>query len=135
MARRRASRPAAVSCPCGLGTAYADCCGPAHRGHAPATAEALMRSRYSAFALDDADYVLRSWHPDTRPDAVEPDPQMRWTSLEVLESSGGGLFDAEGVVEFRAHYRDHGRPGDMYERSRFVRHDSAWVYWGPVVPV
>lgn len=91
-----------------------------------------MRSRYSAFALDDADYVLRSWHPDTRPESVEPDPQMRWTGLDVLESRGGGLFDAEGVVEFRAHYRDHGRPGEMHERSRFVRHDGGWVYLGPV---
>jgi SEC-C motif domain protein len=57
---------------------------------------------------------------------------MRWVGLDVLESSGGGLFDAEGVVEFRAHYRDHGRPGSMHERSRFVRHDGGWVYWGPL---
>lgn len=93
-----------------------------------------MRSRYSAFALDDAQYVLRSWHPDTRPAGVEPDPALRWVGLDVLESTGGGLFDAEGVVEFRAHYRDAGRPGELHERSRFVRHDGAWVYWGPVLP-
>jgi SEC-C motif domain protein len=92
-----------------------------------------MRSRYAAFALDDAAYVLRSWHPDTRPDSVEPDPALRWTGLDVIESTGGGLFDAEGVVEFRARYRDGGRPGDMRERSRFVRHDGQWVYWGPIL--
>ena len=141
MAKRATKRrPAAATgfddtqaCPCGLGQAYGECCGPAHRGHAPATAEALMRSRYTAFALDDAAYVLASWHPQTRPAGVEPDAQLRWTGLDVLESSGGGLFDAEGVVEFRAHYRDGGRPGEMRERSRFVRHDGQWVYWGPIL--
>ncbi|MGA5304773.1 YchJ family protein [Nucisporomicrobium flavum] len=133
-------RPAGVggfeegrACPCGLGQAYGECCGPAHQGRAPATAEALMRSRYAAFVLDDAAYVLASWHPQTRPASVEPDAQLRWTGLDVLESSGGGMFDAEGVVEFRAHYRDGGRPGEMRERSRFVRHDGQWVYWGPIL--
>lgn len=92
-----------------------------------------MRSRFCAFALDDAAYVLRTWHPGTRPDDVTPDPHLRWTGLDVLAASGGGLFDAEGVVEFRAHYRDRGRPGDMHERSRFVRHDGTWVYWGPIL--
>jgi SEC-C motif-containing protein len=138
MARRTARRTAttfddATPCPCGLGQPYGECCGPAHRGHAPATAEALMRSRFTAFALDDDAYVLRSWHPTTRPPEVEPDPGLRWTGLDILGTSGGGLFDAEGVVEFRAHYRDAGRPGDMHERSRFVRHDGAWVYWGPIL--
>lgn len=92
-----------------------------------------MRSRYCAFVLDDAAYVLNSWHPVTRPGDVQPDPGLRWTRLDIIGSSGGGLFDAEGVVEFRAHYRDNGRPGDMHERSRFVRHDGAWVYWGPIL--
>jgi SEC-C motif-containing protein len=133
MARRSSRRPAtltgfddAKACPCGLGQPYRECCGPAHRGQAPATAEALMRSRYAAFALDDA-------APDTRPAGVEPDATLRWTGLDVLGTSGGGLFDAEGVVEFRAHYRDAGRPGQMHERSRFVRHDGQWVYWGPIL--
>ncbi|WP_305782450.1 YchJ family protein [Symbioplanes lichenis] len=141
MARRATRRrPAArtemtttMACPCGLGQAYGQCCGAAHEGRPPATAEALMRSRYAAFALDNADYVLASWHPDTRPAEVEPDPQLRWIRLEVLGSTGGGLFDAEGVVEFKAHFRDHGRAGDMHERSRFVRHDGRWVYWGPIL--
>jgi SEC-C motif-containing protein len=122
-----------TACPCGRGLAYAECCGPAHQGHAPASAEALMRSRYAAFALDDDAYVLSSWHPETRPAAVEPDEHLRWVGLEIIESIGGGMFDAEGIVEFRAHYRDHGKPGDMVERSRFVRHDGQWVYWGPIL--
>jgi SEC-C motif domain protein len=120
-------------CPCGRGLTYAECCAPAHAGQAPATAEALMRSRYSAFALDDDAYVLASWHPGTRPTEIEPDPHLRWVGLDILESSGGGMFDQEGVVEFRAHYKEHGRRGEMVERSRFVRHDGQWVYWGPIL--
>ncbi len=92
-----------------------------------------MRSRYSAFALDDDAYVLSSWHPQTRPAEIEPDPGLRWVGLDIIESSGGGMFDAEGTVEFRAHYRDHGKDADMVERSRFVRHDGQWVYWGPIL--
>jgi SEC-C motif-containing protein len=110
---------------------YAECCEPAHRGRSPSTAEALMRSRYTAFALGDADYLRRSWHPDTRPADVTADPQVRWVGLDVLESTGGGLFDREGVVEFRARYRDPGGPGELHERSRFVRHDGSWMYHGP----
>jgi SEC-C motif-containing protein len=92
-----------------------------------------MRSRYSAFVLADHGYLLRSWHPETRPARIEPDPHTRWTGLDVLEVSGGGLFDAEGIVEFRAHHTDRGRRQQMRERSRFVRHDGAWVYWGPIL--
>ena len=92
-----------------------------------------MRSRYSAFALANDEYVLSSWHPDTRPSAIEADPHLRWVGLEVLESAGGGLFDAEGVVEFRAFFRDQGRPGELSERSRFVRHGGRWLYWGPIL--
>ena len=130
-----AKRPAKTEkpCPCGHGLPYAECCGPAHLGHAPSTAEALMRSRYSAFVLDDSGYVLRSWHPKTRPADVEADSSVKWVGLDVLEASGGGLFDAEGIVEFRAYYTDQGRPLQMHERSRFVRHDGAWVYWGPIL--
>jgi len=92
-----------------------------------------MRSRYAAFALDDATYVLSSWHPTTRPAAIEPDPNLRWVGLQVLRSTGGGLFDAEGIVEFRAHFRDGGQPGELREVSRFVRHGGHWVYWGPAL--
>jgi SEC-C motif domain protein len=121
------------TCPCGRGLPYAECCEPAHLGHAPATAEALMRSRYSAFALDNDAYVLSSWHPHTRPADIEPDPGLRWVGLDIIESTGGAMFDAEGIVEFRAHYRDHGKHADLVEKSRFVRHDGQWVYWGPIL--
>ncbi|TDB78059.1 YchJ family protein [Micromonospora sp. KC723] len=116
-------------CPCGPGLPYADCCGPLHRGDGTAgTAEALMRSRYSAFAVGDADYLLRSWHPSTRPGRLRLDPAQRWTRLEIVDTERGGLLDSTGTVEFRAHYRQAGRPGTVDERSRFVRADGRWVY-------
>ncbi|MFF9569011.1 YchJ family protein [Streptomyces sp. NPDC014685] len=116
-------------CPCGLPATYADCCGRLHAGTAAApTCESLMRSRYTAFVVRDAAYLLRTWHPDTRPPAVEFDPGTRWVSLEVLETTEGSPFHTTGTVTFRAHYTDDGRPDSLHEKSRFVRHDGAWVY-------
>ncbi|MGW2823370.1 YchJ family protein [Streptomyces sp. NPDC001443] len=117
-----ASRP---SCPCGTAKPYEECCGRFHRGEAAApTAEALMRSRYCAFVRLDAPYLLRTWHPRTRPEQVELDPGMRWSGLEILETGGGTGFHATGTVTFRASYRG----GSLHERSRFERVDGAWVY-------
>ena len=116
-------------CPCGSGLPYDGCCGRLHRGEADApTAETLMRSRYSAFAVGDTAYLLRSWHSSTRPARLPLDPDERWTGLEIVGTERGGLFDSTGTVEFRAHYRERGRPGTLTERSRFVREDGRWVY-------
>ncbi|MFC5907292.1 YchJ family protein [Streptacidiphilus monticola] len=122
-------------CPCGLPADYASCCGRLHRGAGQAaTAEELMRSRFSAFAVGDTAYLLRSWHPTTRPQGgLDLDPALRWEKLEILATSEGGPFHSEGTVEFRAHYR-HGRErGSMHEKSRFARVDGAWVYVDGVV--
>lgn len=117
------------TCPCGLGGAYDDCCGRFHRGPVTApTAELLMRSRFSAFALADEAYLLRTWHPSSRPPSLDLDPAQRWTRLEILGSTGGGLLHQEGTVEFRAHYVEHGHADVLHENSRFVRHDGQWVY-------
>ncbi|MFC7342881.1 YchJ family protein [Saccharopolyspora griseoalba] len=118
------SRP----CPCGLGEPFDRCCGRLHAGQRAATAEQLMRSRYAAFAVGDADYLLATWHPSTRPAELDLDPQQRWTGLEVLDRTGGGPFDAEGEVRFRARYRLHGKTGELTERSRFTRVDGQWLY-------
>ncbi|PZG22454.1 hypothetical protein C1I95_05470 [Micromonospora craterilacus] len=128
--RRPAQRAgAAGACPCGQGLPYADCCGRLHRGEADApTAEALMRSRYAAFAVGEPDYLLRSWHSRTRPPRLLLDLGQRWTGLEIVGADQGGLFDSTGTVEFRAHYREGGRQGTLTERSRFVREDGRWVY-------
>lgn len=87
-----------------------------------------MRSRYTAFALMNADYLQRTWHPDHRPAELDPDPQQRWTGLEILNTERGSLFDFEGVVEFRAHYSFGAERGVLHERSRFVRLDGQWLY-------
>ncbi|WP_264934625.1 YchJ family protein [Streptomyces sp. A012304] len=112
------------SCPCGLPAPYAECCGRFHTGAAAPTAEALMRSRYSAFVKGDTAYLLRTWHPRTRPGRLDLDPGTRWTGLEILDTVGGSAFHTTGVVEFRASYRG----GALRERSRFERVDGAWVY-------
>ena len=116
-------------CPCGTGDTYGDCCGPAHRQSRPApTAEALMRSRFSAFALGDADYLLASWHPSTRPDHLDLDPRVRWYRLDVTATHAGGPFDDRGTVAFVAHHRSPGGPGKQAETSRFVRERGRWYY-------
>jgi SEC-C motif-containing protein len=116
-------------CPCGTGLTYAECCGRLHDGSATAgTAEQLMRSRYSAFAVGDAAYLLATWHPRTRPRTLELDPQVRWTGLEVLGTTGGTLLAAEGTVEFRAHRVADRVAGAQHENSRFVREGGQWSY-------
>jgi len=120
-------------CPCGTGEMYDGCCAPAHRGEPPATAEALMRSRYCAFALGDAPYLRATWHPGTRPEVLEIDDGMRWRRLDVLSTAAGGPGDRRGEVEFRAGYRLHGKDGVLHERSRFVFQSGRWWYLDGVV--
>lgn len=114
-----------MDCPCGSGRVYDACCGPIVRNERLAdTAEELMRSRYTAFALGDVDHVFRSWHPATRPDDLAALPRIEWQGLDVVEVVDGGPADDEGVVEFVARHAD----GSMHERSRFVRRAGRWVY-------
>ncbi len=87
-----------------------------------------MRSRYSAFAVGDPAYLLATWHTSTRPRTLDLDPDVRWTGLDVLATSGGTLLAAEGTVEFRAHHLLGGSAGVQHERSRFVREDGRWRY-------
>lgn len=116
-------------CPCGTGTPYGDCCRPLHRSErAAATAEELMRSRYSAFAELDESYLLRSWHPATRPASVAFDPDLRWVGLEIVATEAGRVEDRDGIVEFRAHHRRGDEQGVLHEVSRFRRQDGAWLY-------
>ncbi|MFJ9848680.1 YchJ family protein [Streptomyces sp. NPDC101150] len=130
---KKPHRPAAVTpaspCPCGREATYADCCGACHAGRAAApTAERLMRSRYSAFVVGDAGYLLRTWHPTTRPAGLEFVSGQRWTGLEILGATGGSAFHSEGTVEFLAHYTLQGHAENQHENSRFVREDGLWFY-------
>lgn len=118
-----------VICPCGSGDELAECCGPVLAGERPAaTAEQVMRSRFTAFALGDAEYLVHSWVPETRPDRVTIDPDQQWTKLEIIDTVDGRELAATGVVEFRAHYERAGEPGSLHERSNFRRHQGRWVY-------
>ncbi len=119
-------------CPCGSGSDYATCCGPLHAGAPATTAEALMRSRYCAFARRDADYLVRSWHPSRRSETAE---QLRqhfgdtiWEGLEILEQDAGGAGEDSGTVTFCAHYRNGAHSGELHERSRFLREAGHWFY-------
>jgi SEC-C motif-containing protein len=120
-------------CPCNSQLSYNACCGRWHQQFtteqtlgAP-NAEALMRSRYSAYVLDQRPYLLATWHPSTRPDSLEPnDAGLRWLGLEIKAYR---LQDNEhAVVEFVARSKLAGRAQRMREISRFVRTGSVWFY-------
>ncbi|MBO9533632.1 MAG: SEC-C domain-containing protein [Solirubrobacteraceae bacterium] len=124
-------------CPCGSGEPYADCCGALHRGRAGGdptapTAERLMRSRYSAFAVGDAAYLLATWHPSTRPPSIDLDPEVDWRQLQVVDTVDGEEDDDTGIVEFVATYRvaPTGQFGQQRERSAFRRLRGQWHYVG-----
>lgn len=87
-----------------------------------------MRSRYSAFALGNVQYLVETWHPRTRPPTLDVDRDVRWTGLDVLATTGGSPLETEGTVEFRAHYVVAGSAGAQHERSRFVREHGRWLY-------
>ncbi|KQY64711.1 MULTISPECIES: YchJ family protein [unclassified Nocardioides] len=117
------------ACPCGSGALYDACCGRFHRGAEQAsTAEELMRSRYAAYAVDDLDYVFRTWHPRTRPADPKPQPGTTWTGLEIVDVVAGGPDDDSGIVEFRAHFTTPSGVDVLHERSTFERRAGRWFY-------
>ncbi len=117
----------ASPCPCGNPLPYATCCGRWHAGEAAPTAEALMRSRYSAFVLGLSDYLLDTWHASTRPAAIEPnEPGLKWLGLQVKRHTPLDADHAE--VEFIARSKLGGRAHRLHETSRFVREGGRWYY-------
>ena len=118
-----------LACPCGPGKPYAACCRAIHDGRRPAaTAVALMRSRYAAFALGLSEYLWRTWHPSTRPATVDLDDDLVWTGLVIEDSTGGQPWDDAGTVRFTASWTSGRRSGTLRETSRFAFLDGAWVY-------
>ena len=117
-------------CPCGSGRMYPSCCARWHMGsfklRAP-DAETLMRSRYTAYVMDDLTYLRDTWWPDTRPATIEPNPaDLKWLGLQV---KGVENIDADNaIVTFVARYRVAGRGMRMQETSRFKRSKSRWYY-------
>ncbi len=109
-------------CPCGSGKNANDCCAPVIKGNTPAqTAETLMRSRYTAYTQHNANYLLKTWHPSTRPQSIEFDKQMQWLRLKIVHSD-------DSTVEFIATYRINGKAHKLHEKSRFVEENGQWFY-------
>ncbi len=89
-----------------------------------------MRSRYTAYVLRDEAYLLRTWHPSTRPAqlTLDQDGPVKWLELKVLRTEAGGEHDDSGIVEFVARYKPAGAAGRLHEVSRFVREHGEWFY-------
>ena len=124
-----AQTPCPGTCPCNSQRPYADCCGRWHAGplhlRAP-DAQALMRSRYSAYALALTDYLLATWHASTRPAALDLEPGLRWLELQIRQFQQ--IDDTHATVEFVARSKLGGRAHRLHEISRFLREDGRWFY-------
>ncbi len=117
----------AVPCPCGRAAPLAACCGRyIDAADTAPDAESLMRSRYTAFVLQRADYLLATWHASTRPASLDFDAGAKWLGLEVRSRRATGEGRAE--VEFVARYRVNGRAVRLHENSRFVCEEGRWFY-------
>jgi SEC-C motif-containing protein len=123
-----------VSCVCGLGESTETCCLPIIKGTAPAkTAEALMRSRYAAYVLQEIDYLLKTVHPDSPGEADEQTTEAwskaaTWKGLEIVSTEAGKEGDETGMVEFIARFEIKGVPQQHHERARFKRNHKKWMY-------
>jgi len=117
-------------CVCGSGIKSGDCCMPIiHGRREAATAEQLMRSRYSAYVQADSEYLLHSWHVDTRPQSlVINSTELIWTDLTICRTRAGQPGDNKGEVEFIASYMQQGQDGQVHENSRFVFDNERWFY-------
>lgn len=123
------------TCPCGSNRDYAECCARfIDAGQWPLTAEQLMRSRYTAYALKKRDYILSTWHKETAPQDLDlyEDAHVKWVRLNVIRVEQGGEADDTGLVEFEATLKANGRAQKMTELSEFVKQDGHWVYIGPL---
>lgn len=128
--------PSDLFCPCGSATRYDDCCGRFHSGPLHLQApdpQTLMRSRYSAFVLNQLGYLLDTWHAQTRPAALEPnEPGTHWLGLEVRNQQ---FQDSDhATVEFVARVRHNGKATRQHEISRFTREQGRWLYLDGVFP-
>lgn len=123
-----------MSCPCGNTKSLDECCGPLVKGESFAeTAEALMRSRYTAYTTQEVDYIIATHEPDSR-DTVDRDGALKWSEeatwdgLEIVSTEAGGAADDEGMVEFIARYSMEGAGFAHHEKSTFTKIDGRWYY-------
>jgi SEC-C motif domain protein len=115
-----------IDCPCGSGALYQDCCEPYHLSTDAPNAEKLMRSRYSAYVLGLEEYLLNTWHPNTRPKYLNlANDRTKWLGLEVMCFEPN---DEQAIVEFIARYKDNGKAEKLHEISQFRRIARRWYY-------
>ena len=117
-----------MTCPCGTGRATEDCCGRFHGGDAAPGAEALMRARYSAFALGKIDFLLATGPADSREELAAQLASTRWLGLRITGTEAGTSSDLVGSVSFEATFAQDGKLGRLVERSRFVCEAGRWRY-------
>ncbi len=123
-----------MACTCGNPEPFAECCQPLLRGErVPETAEALMRSRYSAYVAGEVDYIVQTQAPDTRHtvdrQATEQwSRKSKWLGLDILAVEAGGVSDQAGTVEFMAHYEVNGEAVDHHELAEFRRENGCWYF-------
>ncbi len=127
-----------MNCTCGRDKSYNECCGLVHQSISNALKEEdLMRSRYVAFTKGMGDYLMESHHSLTRDlsqknEIVNWANSVKWLNLEILEVQEGEENDMEGIVEFKAHFKERLRKNCIHERSKFLREYGVWKYFGIV---
>ncbi|WP_193164765.1 YchJ family protein [Microbulbifer hainanensis] len=117
-------------CPCCSGKPFDSCCRLYLSGKAyPGKAEALMRSRFSAFVTGNLPYLRKTWHPDTCPELTSEDLNTQWSRLEVIRSKPGLK---KSIVEFKAWFVEDGTERALHEISLFKLYKKRWVYVEPL---
>ena len=124
------------NCYCGREKSSKICCSKIHEDlQLAATAEDLMRSRYTAFVLANGEYLCQSWYGPTQLGQTETKllisgaTSVRWLKLEILSTQGGGIEDTTGQVESKAYYLENGEENIIHENSKFIRENGIWMYW------
>lgn len=117
-------------CLCGSELNYQDCCHLYHKGiKTPSTAEKLMRSRFTAYAMQKNDYLIETWAISKRPKQINFEKEeAQWQRLEIIKTKKGQLNDSRGIVEFKAYFLSKGTPSVMNEISRFTKTGGRWFY-------
>lgn len=117
-------------CLCGSGSSYTDCCKKIHSDHSAAfSAEMLMRSRYSAFVLEDSTHILKTWIENKRPSALNfDDHPVTWINLTINNAKDGQINDSTGQVDFTSTYIEAGQLCTLSEVSNFKKLDNLWYY-------
>ena len=119
-----------VICLCGSQVDYSSCCQPFHDNEKlPDSAESLMRSRFTAYAMQKTDYLLKTWDVSKRPEDINfSKEEAVWTKLAIVSTKKGSTKDSKGLVEFKAYYRLENEEYVMNEVSRFKKKAGQWMY-------